>query len=81
MLVASEGAAKVKPHNLKPLARIVGGATVGVQPADHGIGPVSATQRLLATTKLSIDEFDVIELNETFGAQALASPARARHAR
>lgn len=66
VLVASER------HDLKPLARIVGGATAGVQPRIMGIGPVNATQRLLAKTKPSIDEFDVIELNEAFAAQTLA---------
>jgi 3-oxoadipyl-CoA thiolase len=70
LLVASERA--VERHDLTPLARIVGGATAGVQPRIMGIGPVSATQRLLARTKLTIDEFDVIELNEAFAAQALA---------
>jgi 3-oxoadipyl-CoA thiolase len=70
LLVASERA--VERHNLTPLARIVGGATAGVQPRIMGIGPVSATQRLLARTKLTIDELDVIELNEAFAAQALA---------
>jgi 3-oxoadipyl-CoA thiolase len=70
LLVASERA--VERHNLTPLARIVGGATAGVPPRIMGIGPVSATQRLLARTKLTIDELDVIELNEAFAAQALA---------
>jgi 3-oxoadipyl-CoA thiolase len=70
VLVASERA--VERHNLEPLARIVGGATAGVQPRIMGIGPVSATRRLFAKTKLSIEEFDVIELNEAFAAQALA---------
>jgi 3-oxoadipyl-CoA thiolase len=70
VLVASERA--VERHNLEPLARIVAGATAGVEPRIMGIGPVSATRRLLAKTHLSIDEFDVIELNEAFAAQVLA---------
>lgn len=70
LLIASERA--VERHHLTPLARIVGGATAGVQPRIMGMGPVSATRRLLARTKLTIDDFDVIELNEAFAAQALA---------
>ena len=70
LLVASDRA--VERHNLEPLARIVGGATAGVAPRIMGIGPVSATERLLDKTGLSLDEFDVIELNEAFAAQALA---------
>lgn len=70
VLVASQRA--VERHNLTPLARIVGGATAGVPPRIMGIGPVSATQRLLAKTKLKIETLDVIELNEAFAAQAVA---------
>ena len=70
VLIASERA--VERHNLEPLARIVAGATAGLQPRIMGIGPVSATQRLLANTGYSLDQFDVIELNEAFAAQALA---------
>jgi acetyl-CoA acyltransferase len=70
LLIASEPA--LERHDLTPLARIVGGATAGVQPRIMGMGPVSATRRLLARTKLTIGDFDVIELNEAFAAQALA---------
>jgi len=70
VLVASEHA--VERHGLEPLARIVAGATVGVQPRIMGVGPISATERLLAKTGRRIDEFDLIELNEAFAAQALA---------
>jgi len=70
LLIASEPA--LERHDLTPAARIVGGATAGVQPRIMGMGPVSATRRLLARTKLTIGDFDVIELNEAFAAQALA---------
>jgi acetyl-CoA acyltransferase len=70
LLIASEPA--LERHDLTPVARIVGGATAGVQPRIMGMGPVSATRRLLARTKLTIGDFDVIELNEAFAAQALA---------
>jgi 3-oxoadipyl-CoA thiolase len=70
LLVASEAA--VKKHGLKPLARVVGAATAGVAPRVMGIGPVPATQKLMAQLKMKITDFDVIELNEAFAAQALA---------
>jgi 3-oxoadipyl-CoA thiolase len=70
LLLASEaGAAR---HGLQPLGRIVGFATAGVEPRLMGIGPVPAVQKLLAQTQHSIQDFDVIELNEAFAAQALA---------
>jgi len=59
-------------HGLKPLARIVGYAHAGVEPGLMGIGPVPAVRALLARTGLSIRDFDVIESNEAFAAQALA---------
>lgn len=57
---------------LKPLARIIGYAHAGVRPEVMGIGPVPAVENLLAKTGLSITDFDVIESNEAFAAQALA---------
>jgi 3-oxoadipyl-CoA thiolase len=70
LIVASEAA--VARHGLKPLARVLGAATAGVPPRIMGIGPVPATQKLMARLGLSIGDFDVIELNEAFAAQALA---------
>jgi 3-oxoadipyl-CoA thiolase len=70
LLLASEaGAAK---HGLTPRARILGMAVAGVPPRIMGIGPVPATQTLLRRLNLSLDDFDVLELNEAFSAQALA---------
>lgn len=69
-LVASEQA--VKEFNLKPRARIIAATTVGVEPRIMGFGPAPAMKKLLAQTGLSLDEMDVIELNEAFAAQALA---------
>jgi acetyl-CoA acetyltransferase len=57
---------------LTPLARVVGVATAGCAPRIMGIGPVPATQKLLARTGLRLDQVDVIELNEAFAAQGLA---------
>ncbi|WP_375551098.1 acetyl-CoA C-acyltransferase family protein [Rhodophyticola porphyridii] len=57
---------------LKPCARILGYAHAGVRPEVMGIGPVPAVENLLARTGLSVTDFDVIELNEAFAAQALA---------
>ncbi len=70
MLVASEDA--VKEHALTPMARIVGYAQAGVDPKIMGIGPVPATQKLLAQTGVTLDDVDLIELNEAFAAQVLA---------
>jgi len=70
MLVASESA--VKEHALEPMARIVGYAQAGVDPKVMGIGPVPATRQLLADTGVSLDDIDLIELNEAFAAQVLA---------
>lgn len=69
-LVASEQA--VKKFNLKPRARIVASTTVGIEPRIMGFAPAPAIKKLLVKTGLSIDEMDVIELNEAFAAQALA---------
>jgi acetyl-CoA C-acetyltransferase len=70
MLVASGSA--VKTHGLRPMARIVGYAQAGVDPKVMGIGPVPATRKLLDETGLSLDDIDLIELNEAFAAQVLA---------
>ena len=70
MVIASETA--VKRHGLVPRARILGMATAGVAPRVMGVGPVPATERLLARLALSIGDFDVVELNEAFASQALA---------
>jgi 3-oxoadipyl-CoA thiolase len=70
LLLASEaGAAK---HNLTPKARVLGMAVAGVPPRIMGIGPVPATRKLLQRLSLTLDDFDVLELNEAFSAQALA---------
>jgi 3-oxoadipyl-CoA thiolase len=70
LLVADEAA--VARFGLRPRARIVATAVVGVEPRMMGIGPVPAVRRLLARTGLAIGDIDVIELNEAFAAQALA---------
>ncbi len=70
LLLASEAAAR--QHGLTPRARVVGMATAGVAPRIMGIGPAPATQKVLALTGLTIDQMDVIELNEAFAAQGLA---------
>ena len=62
----------VKAQNLKPLARLVGYAHTGVEPTIMGIGPVSATRKVLERTGLAIKDLDVIESNEAFAAQACA---------
>jgi acetyl-CoA C-acetyltransferase len=70
LILASEAAAK--RHGLVPLARVIGSAVAGCAPRIMGIGPVPATQRLLARTGVNLDRIDVIELNEAFAAQGLA---------
>jgi 3-oxoadipyl-CoA thiolase len=70
MILASEAA--VKKHGLTPRARILGIASAGVPPRIMGIGPVPATQKLLARLGLKIGDFDAIEINEAFAAQVLA---------
>jgi acetyl-CoA acyltransferase len=70
LLLASEEG--IKKHNLTPKVRIVGGAVAGVEPRIMGIGPVAATQKLLLRTGLTLDQMDVLELNEAFAAQVLA---------
>ena len=70
MFVASEGAAK--RFGLTPIARVLGAATAGVEPDLMGIGPIPAMRKLLARLNLSIEQMDLIELNEAFAAQSLA---------
>lgn len=70
LLVASEQA--VREHNLNPLARIVGAAVAGVEPRIMGIGPVYASEKVLRRSGLSLDQMDILELNEAFAAQVLA---------
>ncbi|MDB6091400.1 MAG: beta-ketoadipyl CoA thiolase [Gammaproteobacteria bacterium] len=70
LVIASEAA--VRRFGLAPRARIVAGATAGVEPRIMGMGPVSATRRALALAKLDIKQLDVVELNEAFASQALA---------
>ncbi|MEC8660440.1 MAG: 3-oxoadipyl-CoA thiolase [Pseudomonadota bacterium] len=66
-------AAAVNDHGLTPRARIVSAAAAGVEPAVMGIGPVPASQKALHLAGLSLDAMDVIEINEAFAAQGLAS--------
>ena len=70
ILLASEAGAK--RHGLTPRARILASAAVGVAPRIMGIGPVPATRKALSRAKLSLDDMNVIELNEAFASQALA---------
>ena len=70
LLLAS--GAQARALGLTPRARILGFASAGVEPAVMGMGPVPATQRLLARLGLSIADFDAIELNEAFASQGLA---------
>jgi 3-oxoadipyl-CoA thiolase len=70
MFIASEAGAK--KNGLTPRARIIGMASAGVAPRVMGIGPVPATQKLLANLNMKISDFDVIELNEAFASQSLA---------
>lgn len=69
-IIASEKA--IKKYNLQPLARIVSSAVVGVEPRIMGIGPVEASNKAMEKAGLTMDDMDVIELNEAFAAQALA---------
>jgi len=71
MLLASEAAAK--KHGLTPRARVIAAAAAGVEPRIMGIGPAPASKKALALAGLSIEQMDVIELNEAFASQVLAS--------
>ncbi|AXI40689.1 3-oxoadipyl-CoA thiolase [Sulfitobacter sp. SK011] len=71
LLIASEQAAN--DHNLTPIARVVAMSAAGVEPRVMGIGPIPACQKVLARAGLTIDQMDVIELNEAFASQGLAT--------
>ena len=70
LILASEGAAK--RHGLTPRARFLGMAAAGVPPRIMGIGPVPSTEKLLSRLQLSINDFNIIELNEAFASQSVA---------
>jgi len=70
LLLASAAAAK--KHGLQPMARIVTTAVYGVDPSIMGIGPIGAVQKVLANADLTMDDVDLVELNEAFAAQAVA---------
>ena len=74
LLLADEAAAK--RHSLTPRARVIAMATAGVAPRIMGIGPVPATSNVLALADLTLEQMDVIELNEAFAAQSLACMRR-----
>ena len=71
LLIASKRAAK--DHSLTPIARVVAMSAAGVEPRVMGIGPIPACNKVLARAGLTIDQMDVIELNEAFAAQGLAT--------
>jgi 3-oxoadipyl-CoA thiolase len=70
LLLASESA--VRKHGLTPKARVVAAAAAGVAPRVMGIGPVPATRKVLAKANLTVEQMNIIELNEAFASQALA---------
>lgn len=70
LILASADA--VKRYNLEPLARVCSSAVVGVEPRIMGIGPVPAVNKLLEKNQLTLDQIELIELNEAFAAQSLA---------
>jgi acetyl-CoA C-acetyltransferase len=70
VIVVSEEA--LKRYNLKPMARVVAAAVAGVDPAYMGLGPVPATQKVLQRAGLTVNDLDLIEMNEAFAAQAIA---------
>ena len=70
LIIASQSAAK--KHGLTPIARIMGGAAVGVEPRIMGIGPAPATQKLCRLLGITPKDFDVVELNEAFASQGIA---------
>ncbi|WP_394178627.1 3-oxoadipyl-CoA thiolase [Yoonia maritima] len=71
LIIANEAA--IKRHGLTPIARVMGGASAGVAPRIMGFGPAPASQKLMARLGLNADAFDVIELNEAFASQGLAT--------
>jgi acetyl-CoA acetyltransferase family protein len=68
-IASEESAAK---FGLTPLARVVSAAAAGVEPRVMGVGPIPAIQKLLARVKMTMDDIDILELNEAFAAQAVA---------
>jgi 3-oxoadipyl-CoA thiolase len=70
LLVAS--ATAVEKYGLKPRARVLGFAAAGVAPRVMGVGPIPAVEKLTQRLRLKVSDFDVVELNEAFAAQALA---------
>jgi 3-oxoadipyl-CoA thiolase len=70
LLLANES--MVKKYGLKPMARVVSMAVAGVDPAIMGIGPVAATQKALQRAGLTVNDLDLIELNEAFAVQSIA---------
>ena len=70
ILASAEGALR---HGLTPIARVLGGATAGVPPRIMGIGPAPASEKLMTRLRLTPADFDVIELNEAFASQGLAT--------
>ena len=70
VIIANEKA--INDNGLEPIAKVVAAASSGVQPAYMGIGPVPATEKVLKKASLSIDDIDIIEINEAFAAQVLA---------
>jgi 3-oxoadipyl-CoA thiolase len=70
LLATEEG---LKAHGLQPMARIVSSAAAGVHPDVMGIGPVPASEKALVRAGISVDQLDLVELNEAFASQAVAS--------
>jgi acetyl-CoA acetyltransferase family protein len=70
LLIASDSA--VEKYRLTPMAKVLAWAAAGVEPRVMGVGPVPASKKVLGLARLTIDEMDVIELNEAFAAQGLA---------
>jgi 3-oxoadipyl-CoA thiolase len=70
LIIGSENAAK--KNHFSPMARIVGAAVAGVEPRIMGIGPVEASKKVLKRSGLTLDQIDIIEINEAFSAQSLA---------
>lgn len=70
LLLTSESV--IKKYNLTPRAKIITSSVVGIEPRVMGLGPIYATKKILEKTKFTLDDFDVIELNEAFASQSLA---------
>jgi acetyl-CoA acetyltransferase family protein len=70
LLLVNETA--VKKYDLKPMAKVVSMAIAGVEPSIMGIGPVAATQKALKRSGLTVEDLDLIELNEAFASQSIA---------